>query len=194
MRNTTVGTFEMELYYVYSLSIWSRVTLNSMISTHPPPRKSSYLENVLKFKKTSPFSKNWFIEGRFFNESTAPLATILVSKRFQSERIKEIMDIIHFRYKLPRVCKEGEAICRWFSHFFRIDTNSRPTVNSELLSLCPKKWGKNLLPFPCPYPWLRYWQLESSNQMSVLWCQIWSQMDNWQGNCQLYCPSEQGKV
>jgi len=57
------------------------------LSKETTSRKSSYLENVLKFKKTSPFSENWFIESRFCNESTAPLATVLVSKRFHSERI-----------------------------------------------------------------------------------------------------------
>ena len=50
-------------------------------------RKSEYQQKVLKFKKTSPFSENLFIESRFWNGSTAPLATISVSKRFHSERI-----------------------------------------------------------------------------------------------------------
>ena len=50
-------------------------------------RKSEYQQKVLKFKKTSPISLNLFIESRFWNGSTAPLATISVSKRFHSERI-----------------------------------------------------------------------------------------------------------
>ena len=36
-------------------------------------RKSEYQQKVLKFKKTSPFSENLFIESRFWNESTVPL-------------------------------------------------------------------------------------------------------------------------
>ena len=44
-------------------------------------------QKVLKFMKTSPFSKNFFIESRFLNGITASLATISVSKRFHSKRI-----------------------------------------------------------------------------------------------------------
>jgi len=104
----------------------------------------------------------------------------------KSNKIKSILgywqDIVHLKketkkkkvnllFPYPcvysRVCKEGEAICRWFSHFFRIDTNSRSTVNSdsELLSLCPEKWEKNLLPFPCPYPWVTLCQSVSIFQI-----------------------------
>jgi len=50
-------------------------------------RKSKDQQKVLKFKKTSPFFQNLFIESRFLNGSTAPLATISASKRFHSERI-----------------------------------------------------------------------------------------------------------
>ena len=50
-------------------------------------RKSEHQQKVLRFKKTSPFSQNLFIESRCLNGSTAPLATISVSKRFHSERI-----------------------------------------------------------------------------------------------------------
>ena len=50
-------------------------------------RKSRDQQKVLKFKKTFPFSQNLFIESRFLNGSTAPLATISVSKRFHSERL-----------------------------------------------------------------------------------------------------------
>ena len=50
-------------------------------------RKSEDQQKVLKFRKTSPFSQNLFIESMFWNGITAPLATISVSKRFHSERI-----------------------------------------------------------------------------------------------------------
>ena len=50
-------------------------------------RKSEDQQKVLKFKKTSPFSQNLFIESKYLNGSTAPLATISVSKRFYSERL-----------------------------------------------------------------------------------------------------------
>ena len=53
--------------------------------------KSEYQQKVQKFKKTSPFSQNLFIESMFLNESTAPLATILLSKRFHSERILKVL-------------------------------------------------------------------------------------------------------
>ena len=52
-----------------------------------------------KFKKTSPFSQNLFIESRFLNESTAPLANISMLKRFHSEKDIKIFEIFHFRYK-----------------------------------------------------------------------------------------------
>ena len=48
--------------------------------------KSSNYQNVLKFKKTSTFSENWFIESWFLNGSTAPIPNILVSNRFHIER------------------------------------------------------------------------------------------------------------
>ena len=50
-------------------------------------RKYEYQQKVLKFQKTSLLSQNMFIESRFLNGSTAPLATISILKRFHSERI-----------------------------------------------------------------------------------------------------------
>ena len=50
-------------------------------------RKSKDQQKVLKFKKTSEFSQNLFIESRFLNGSISPLPSISVSKRFHSERI-----------------------------------------------------------------------------------------------------------
>ena len=55
-------------------------------------RKSRYQQKVLKFKKTSPFSQNWFIEGMLLNESAVYVYSLighyLISKRFHSERIQ----------------------------------------------------------------------------------------------------------
>ena len=48
-------------------------------------RKSKYQQKVLKFKKSSLFSQNLFIESRFLNGSAAPLATIQFLKLFISD-------------------------------------------------------------------------------------------------------------
>ena len=45
-------------------------------------RKSKYQQKVLKFKKTSPFPQNLFIDGRFLNESTPHWQLFQLQKDF----------------------------------------------------------------------------------------------------------------
>ena len=80
MYSNFINNVSITILYMYYICMYVCVKETIL-------RKSEYHQKVLKFKKTSPISQNLFIERRFLNGSTAPLATISVSKRFHSERM-----------------------------------------------------------------------------------------------------------
>ena len=86
--------------------------------------KSEYQQNVLKFKKTSPFSQNLFIESRFLNGSVAHLATISVSKR------------CHTQCPLARFEKKNVSkVCRIFLESISYDNSKMVCLKIRALGI-----------------------------------------------------------